>query len=190
MHGWRQQPDWQPAPGSADPALVETLRAYLREGCRLPAWLDPARVARAEAIFMHEGPLSCTLLFCASLPECYVPPQLAEVLHVAGQLEAHTEHRIRQTAAMVFPVMLKGGLTDPAGSGIAQVLKVRLIHATIRHLILHGDPEQMPGAVAAQPRQGLRRVDMARCTKPCWPTAGTSGPAACPATSSNWPTPC
>jgi len=157
MAQWRNNAslaDWQPAPGSADPALVETLRAYLREGCRLPAWLDPAQVARAEAIFMHEGPLSCTLLFCASLPECYVPPQLAEVLHVAGQLEAHTEHRIRQTAAMVFPVMLKGGLTDPAGSGIAQVLKVRLIHATIRHLILHGDPEQMPGAVAAQPPAG------------------------------------
>jgi len=157
MAQWRNNAslaDWQPAPGSADPALVETLRAYLREGCRLPVWMDPARVARAEAIFMHEGPLSCTLLFCASLPECYVPPQLAEVLHVAGQLEAHTEHRIRQTAAMVFPVMLKGGLTDPAGSGIAQVLKVRLIHATIRHLILHGDPEQMPGAVAAQPPAG------------------------------------
>ena len=152
MAQWRNNAslaDWQPAPGSADPALVETLRAYLREGCRLPAWLDPARVARAEAIFMHEGPLSCTLLFCASLPECYVPPQLAEVLHVAGQLEAHTEHRIRQTAAMVFPVMLKGGLTDPAGCGIAQVLKVRLIHATIRHLILHGDPAQVSGMVEA-----------------------------------------
>ncbi|MBK8358138.1 MAG: DUF2236 domain-containing protein [Comamonadaceae bacterium] len=34
------------------------------------------------------------------------------------------------------------------------MLKVRLIHATIRHLILHGDPEQMPGAVAAQPPAG------------------------------------
>jgi hypothetical protein len=72
------------------------------------------------------------------------------VLHVAGQLEAHTEHRIRQTAAMVFPVMLRGGLTDPSGCGVAQVLKVRLIHATIRHLILHGDPEQVSGAVAAR----------------------------------------
>ena len=103
---------------------------------------------------MQEGPLSCTLLFCASLPECYVPPRLAEVLHVAGQLEAHTEHRIRQTAAMVFPVMLKGGLTDGAGCGIAQVLKVRLIHATIRHLILHGDPEQARGLIAAHPAGG------------------------------------
>ena len=155
MAQWRSNAclaDWQPEADGGDAALVEILRDYLREGSRLPAWADPARIARAEAVFVQEGPLSCTLLFCASLPECYVPPQLAEVLHVAGQLEAHTEHRIRQTAAMVFPVMLKGGLTDPAGCGVAQVLKVRLIHATIRHLILHGSPGQVAGVIAAQPR--------------------------------------
>lgn len=132
----------------ADAAVVSALRAYLREGARLPDWADAGQIARAESVFMREGPLSCTLLFCASLPECYVVPDLAAVLHVAGQLEAHTEHRIRQTAAMVFPVMLRGGLTDPAGAGVAQVLKVRLIHATIRHLILHGDPQQVRGDVA------------------------------------------
>lgn len=158
MAQWRSNAalaDWQPDAPIADPALVAVLRDYLREGCRLPAWADTAKVARAEDIFMQEGPLSCTLLFCASLPECYVPPQLAEVLHVAGQLEAHTEHRIRQTAAMVFPVMLKGGLTDPAGCGVAQVLKVRLIHATIRHLILHGEPGQVRGPVAASTGGGM-----------------------------------
>lgn len=143
MAQWRHNADladWQPADPAVDPALVQTLRDYLREGARLPDWTDTARVERAETLFMQEGPMACTLLFCASLPECYVPPRLAEVLHIAGQLEAHTEHRIRQTAAMVFPVMMKGGLTSADGSGVAQVLKVRLIHATIRHLILHGEP--------------------------------------------------
>jgi uncharacterized membrane protein len=167
MGQWRDNAglaDWQPAEPSADPEVVAVLREYLREGCRLPAWTDAAQVTRAEDIFMQEGPLSCTLLFCASLPQCYVPPDLAQVLHVAGQLEAHTEHRVRQTAAMVFPVMFKGGLTSPGGSGVAQVLKVRLIHATIRHLILHGDPAQVRGPVAAGPRsndQGLHAALMA-----------------------------
>ena len=93
---------------------------------------------------MDYGALSCVLLFCSSLPECYVIPDLASVLHSAGQLEQHTEHRIRSTAAMIFPVMMHGGLTQPAGAGVAQVLKVRLIHATIRNLILRGAP--VPGA--------------------------------------------
>ena len=97
---------------------------------------------------------STTLLFCASLPECYVLPHLSEVLHVAGQLEEHTEYRIRQTAAMVFPVMMKGGLTTAGGGGVAQVLKVRLIHATIRHLILHGAPQEARGRIEPQPVAG------------------------------------
>ncbi len=134
-----------------DPLVVATLTHYAHEGRQLPPWADAAKVERAEALFMEHGPLSCTLLFCASLPECYVLPHLSEVLHIAGQLERHTEHRIRQTAAMVFPVMMKGGLMSPDGAGVAQVLKVRLIHATIRHLILHGDPAQVRGRVEPGP---------------------------------------
>jgi len=137
---------WAP-PADADPEVVAALRAYIEEGRRLPAWIRTADVERAEDVFMDYGPMSCTLLFCASLPECYVLPHLSEVLHAAGQLEAHTEHRIRQTAAMVFPVMMKGGLTRGEGGGVAQVLKVRLIHATIRHLILRGPPEQAAGRI-------------------------------------------
>lgn len=138
---------WAASTPEGDPELVALLSQYLAEARRLPEWMRPEDVSRAEDLFMAYGPLSCTLLFCASLPECYFLPHLAEVLHIAGQLEAHTEHRIRQTAAMVFPVMMKGGLTTPEGGGIAQVLKVRLIHATIRHLILRGSPEAVTGRV-------------------------------------------
>jgi hypothetical protein len=42
---------------------------------------------------------------------------------------------------MIFPVMMRGGLTQPGGCGIAQILKVRLIHATVRNLILRESPQ-------------------------------------------------
>jgi hypothetical protein len=45
---------------------------------------------------------------------------------------------------MIFPVMMRGGLTGAAGGGVAQALKVRLIHATIRHLVLRGEPGAAP----------------------------------------------
>jgi ER-bound oxygenase mpaB/B'/Rubber oxygenase, catalytic domain len=144
-------PHWQ-ASADTPPELARWLQDYLQQGAALPEWADRAKVERAEDIFIMHGPLSCTLLFCASLPECYVLPNLADVLHIAGQLEAHTEHRIRQTAAMIFPVMMQGGLMGGNGQGIAQVLKVRLIHATIRHLILRGSPAHIRGLVPA--RQG------------------------------------
>jgi ER-bound oxygenase mpaB/B'/Rubber oxygenase, catalytic domain len=149
---------WQ-APPDTDADLARTLQAYLLAGSALPEWADQKKVERAETIFIEDGPLSCTLLFCASLPECYVLPNLADVLHIAGQLEAHTEHRIRQTAAMIFPVMMRGGLMGLEGQGLAQVLKVRLIHATIRHLILRGNPEAaksvIPVFTSATPPTGM-----------------------------------
>jgi len=133
--------NWQPAEGMLPDSVRVALQAYLQEGQVLPPWADRVRLERAEELFMDYGALSCSLLFCSSLPECYVIPDLSAVLHIAGQLEQHTEYRIRSTAAMIFPVMLKGGLTQPDGSGIAQVLKVRLIHATIRNMVLRTSPE-------------------------------------------------
>jgi hypothetical protein len=139
---------WDPADAPRD--IVEPLQAYLAAARVLPPWADPAKIARAETLFMEHGVLSCTLLFCASLPECYVVPALAEVLHTTGQLEQRAEYRIRSTAAMIFPVMMSGGLTQPDGAGLAQVLKVRLIHATIRQLILRKSPEEALAALGAR----------------------------------------
>ena len=141
---------WQPGP-DLDPRAADALLDYLAACQQLPAWADPAAIARAETLFMDMSMLSCTLLFCASLPECYVLPDLSAVLHAAGQLEAHTDYRVRSTAAMIFPVMLAGGLTTPGGGGVAQALKVRLIHATIRHLILRGAPRDALGGAPVPP---------------------------------------
>ncbi len=132
---------WQPTPDLA-PEIAAPLLQYVAASRSLPAWADRAKMARAEELFMDYGALSVTLLFCASLPECYVIPDLSAVLHVSGQLEKHTDYRVRSTGAMIFPVMMHGGLTDAAGGGVAQIFKVRLIHATIRNLILRKSPEQ------------------------------------------------
>lgn len=137
---------WQPGPELSGTGMGEALQAYLAAAQALPEWADRERIARAERLFMEHGALSVTLLFCASLPECYVVPDLAAVLDATGQLEERAEHRIRTTGAMIFPVMMEGGLTSPQGAGIAQVMKVRLIHAMIRNLILQGGPEPVPGA--------------------------------------------
>lgn len=114
----------------------------------LPDWADPDKIARAEALFMEHGVLSVTVLFCASLPECYVVPDLAAVLQTTGQLTNNAEHRIRATGAMIFPVMMRGGLTTADGGGLAQIFKVRLIHATIRNLILRRPPGDLLLALA------------------------------------------
>jgi len=149
--GWSAQGD------GVDAAMSRALNHYVQTAQVLPPWADARKIERAEKLFMEHGALSCILLFCASLPECYVIPDLSSVLHTSGQLEQNAEYRIRSTAAMIFPVMMHGGLGQ-RGAGVAQVLKVRLIHATIRNLILHGSPQDAvsdllaggPGCVAPQ----------------------------------------
>ncbi|WP_462390510.1 oxygenase MpaB family protein [Acidovorax sp. Q11] len=131
---------WTAQGEGVDAAISKALNHYVETAQVLPPWVDSKKVERAEKLFTEHGALSCILLFCASLPECYVIPDLSSVLHTSGQLEQNAEYRIRSTAAMIFPVMMRGGLSQ-RGAGVAQVLKVRLIHATIRNLILHGSPQ-------------------------------------------------
>jgi len=148
--------NWTPPPASTVPSaawapqVVTALREYLDAAQALPDWADPQKMTLGENVFTAHGPISVMSLFCASLPDCYVQPKAAAVLQVSGRLTAHADYRIRSTAAMVFPVMLRGGLTTGEGVGVAQTLKVRLIHATIRNLILHGAPEAMINAVVPQ----------------------------------------
>jgi hypothetical protein len=161
LERWQRNGDlahWK-ADASVPAQVAAPLEAFVAAGLGLPDWADAARIERAEALFFDYGALSCTLLFCSSLPECYVIPDLAAVLHVAGQLEQHTEYRIRATAAMIFPVMMRGGLTTADGGGVAQVLKVRLIHATIRHLILRGAPAQAMRVGVVPPLQAVAPSD-------------------------------
>ncbi|MDN4051977.1 oxygenase MpaB family protein [Massilia sp. YIM B02763] len=166
---WRHNRDldgWRASPG-LPPHMAQALEDYVAAARVLPPWADAGAIARAEDLFMDMSMASCTLLFCASLPQCYVMPDLAAVLHAAGQLERHTDYRVRSTAAMIFPVMLRGGLTDPDGGGVAQALKVRLIHATIRHLILRGDAADALVAPRRLPRiaprgQGVHHTLYAR----------------------------
>lgn len=172
------------ATGMVDQTMANALNHYVQTAQVLPPWTDARKIERAERLFMDHGALSCILLFCASLPECYVIPDLSSVLHTSGQLEQNTEYRIRSTAAMIFPVMMHGGLAQ-RGAGVAQVLKVRLIHATIRNLILHGSPPQalarlhvgQDGRVqaTAQPRGG-RQVMFRALYARGWDLAGDGLP--------------
>lgn len=135
--------NWRGDQPTRDAGIAAPLERFVAEVGHLPDWVDAQKLARAETLFQESGVLPVAILFCASLPECYVLPDLSLVLQATAQLEAHTEYRIRATGSMIFPLMMRGGLTNGGGAGIAGVLKVRLIHAMIRHLILRDSPERM-----------------------------------------------
>lgn len=115
--------------------LPETVQRYLRETRALPAWADRRAIARGQELFATHGPLCFVALIASSLPETYAIASIAEVLGTTQQLEAHATRRILKTAQLLVDVMSPGGL-DAGGRGVRAAQRVRLLHASIRHLIL------------------------------------------------------
>ncbi len=130
--------------GDREPSrrLPEDIRRYMKEASTLPAWRDDAKVEEAAAFFLLYGLASSTLLACASLPQCYVMKFGTEVLAYTKFLQVNPARRVRETAQMVMDVMCPGGL-EPMGRGVRATMKVRVMHAIVRHMI-ERDPRAKP----------------------------------------------
>ena len=124
--------------------LPPEVQEYLAASARLPAWADPAMIECGEELFIEFGITSTVLLSCASLPECYVMKNGIHVLWLTQKLEDHVHRRVLETAQMIMDVMSPGGLAA-TGRGIRSAQKVRLMHASIRHLILQEADEREEG---------------------------------------------
>jgi hypothetical protein len=118
-------------PSDLPPEIIE----YLVATSALPDWADVGKMREAERLFNVFGLVSLIALVCASLPECYTMRTGVRILALTGQLGAHANRRLHQTASMVLAVMARHGL-EGDGTGVRQAQKVRLIHAVIRYRIL------------------------------------------------------
>lgn len=116
---------------------------YFRSTRKLPSWADTSQFPLATSLFEIYGPEIMLVLVAYSLPFCYSCGKGARVLAQTGRLMKHDgsldsiTRRLVETAQFVVNMLSPGALTDEEANGIVSVQKVRLIHATIRHHILH-----------------------------------------------------
>jgi hypothetical protein len=97
------------------------------------------QVARGgERLFREFGPEILVILGCYSLPAAYAATKGVKVLAATGYLESNPTRRLAETTQMVVDVLSPGGL-GIHGKGVRTAQKVRLMHATIRHLLLKPD---------------------------------------------------
>lgn len=129
---------------------ADVVSQFLQAAATLPAWADPEKIERAGRLFRQHGSTCSIILFCGSLPEVYAYGSITDVLHSSQRLESKAAARIRSTANLVLPIMVEGGLTDPSKSGVASVVKARLIHALVRNLILRGCAHEVVGQLGRQ----------------------------------------
>lgn len=126
-----------------DEIIRNALEAYYNQATQLPSWVDQEKLKLGCHVFQDHLFTSFMVLGCASLPICYVCSPDVKVLGFTRRLIDDAPRRLVETAQMVTDVMSTGGLEVKdnrlSGKGIQSILKIRLIHASVRHLILHKD---------------------------------------------------
>ncbi len=124
-----------------DETIRKALEKYFTEAVKLPDWIDSDKLKLGGHVFQDHLFTSFMVLGCASLPVCYVCSPDVKVLGFTRRLIDDAPKRLVETAQMVTDVMSTDGLkienNQLAGKGIQSILKIRLIHAAVRHLLLH-----------------------------------------------------
>lgn len=94
------------------------------------------RISAGQDVFAEHGPEVILILGTYSLPAAYAAYFGAKVLLQTGYLTNQPDRRLIETAQIIVDVMQPGGLAH-GGIGRRSAEKTRLMHAAIRHLIIH-----------------------------------------------------
>lgn len=120
------------SPGTL-PRPLANLHDWLRES---PVWFDEARADAGGEVLLRSGLLSGLVLGFKSLVLGYCAPAGNKPLAFSGRLTGDVNKRLAATARFVEAVSQPHGLRFGA-PGFAATVRVRLIHARIRHALAH-----------------------------------------------------
>lgn len=124
--------------------------AFVKEEESWPEWASPELVRDGQAVFGEFGPQLGMGLFMASLPADYAFAKGVQALARTTRLTRDPKRRYVETGQMIIDVMTPGGL-DPGHPGYVVVRHVRLMHAAVRHALLHGSDIEQEGGPALGP---------------------------------------
>ncbi len=136
---WKQFEALLADPQALTPDTPEPLARYLREARQWPQWVEPDRLARGAAVLHGTGLHGMMVLRDAGLMAGYQAAGLNQPLIHTGALAKGAQRRIAETTAWWLACTAPGGLTDN-GPGVQMTLRVRLMHALVRHQLAH-DPD-------------------------------------------------
>lgn len=114
-----------------------SLVALFEQLDHVPVWVDWAAVDRASDVLFRTGFFGGTVLGAKSLVTGYCSPGGNKPLVFTGQLERRERvgYRLAETCRFVVDVCERGGMRR-FGPGFASTVRVRIMHATVRRLIL------------------------------------------------------
>ncbi|MEO7113944.1 MAG: oxygenase MpaB family protein [Polyangiaceae bacterium] len=119
-------------------AIVDAPRAlhdFFELNETLPVWVDDAALDRGGEVLFRTGPVGGLTLGLKSLVTGYASPGGNKPLVFSGRLREQAPHRLNETSRFVHATSAPGGLKRFA-DGYRITLKVRLMHARVREMIL------------------------------------------------------
>ncbi len=120
---------------AAVPDAPEALRALFAQLDHVPFWVDGARLDRGGAAFLRAGLLGGMVLGAYSLVAGYCSPAGNKPLAFSGRLAQDAPRRLAETGRFVQAVSTPGGM-HRYGDGFKAMVKVRLVHASVRRMLL------------------------------------------------------
>ncbi len=133
--GWRLFEQGLRGGSRAIPSAPPAMRHLLDEVAEVPAWVDWHTCDRGGEMLMRVGALGGAVLGSHSLVLGYASPAGNKPLVLSGRLKEQALKRLNETARFVQAVSRPGGMR-PFADGWQITVKVRLIHAQVRRMIL------------------------------------------------------
>ncbi|WP_100483841.1 oxygenase MpaB family protein [Mycobacteroides abscessus] len=112
-------------------ALPPALSAFLTSAKTTPAWYQPTLAAAGAQAWWRFGSLQSSTLY-QSLIYGYQARGFTRPLVETGRLSTGTWDRVLATARWVA-LATAPGLMEPGGAGWVETLRIRLVHAMVRH---------------------------------------------------------
>lgn len=113
----------------------QSLARLLSAASTLPLWADLERASRGGAAVLRKGLVGSAVLTYRSLIAGYCSPAGNKPLALSGRLKNYAGRRLAETGRFVQHLTQPGGVA-PFSRGWASILRVRLMHAQMRRLLL------------------------------------------------------
>lgn len=119
----------------AVPSAPPAFRALFAEVDRVPAWVDWEALDKGGELLLRAGPFGGMVLGAKSIVYGYLSPGGNKPLVFSGRLKEQAARRLNETSRFVQAVCRPGGMRR-GGDGFHITLKVRVMHAQVRRMIL------------------------------------------------------
>jgi hypothetical protein len=133
--GWRIVQDAAAHGIASTPNAPREIRALFAQIEDVPVWTDWKTIDRGGDLLLRAGPLGGIVLGTKSLVYGYASPAGNKPLVLTGRLEQQAGRRLNETARFVQAVCRARGMR-PMSDGWQIAIRVRLIHAQVRCMIL------------------------------------------------------